>query len=69
MHLQGSLLTRYIRDIADGQHATARARQDREEEPGQVLASFKELPKGDQKNFHWIGQVAPASLEKQVNRG
>ena len=69
MHLQGSLLTRFIRDIADGQQARREVTRIAKENPDQVLASFKELPKGDQKNFHWIRQVAAASLEKQVNRG
>ena len=69
MHLQGSLLTSYIRDIVDGQDARRELVRIAKKNPAQVLASFKELPKGDQKNFHWIRQVAAASLEKRVNRG
>ncbi len=68
MHLQGSLLTNYIRDIVDGQEAKRELIRIAKKNPTQVLASFKQLPATDQRSFHWIRQVAAASLERQVNR-
>jgi hypothetical protein len=67
--LQGSLLTNYIRDIVDGQEAKRELIRIAKRNPEQVLASFKQLRTRDQKDFHWIRQVAAASLEKQVSRG